>query len=121
MHIADVNFLLYKCVVNIFTHLGDAAIVFEQTSYTVVEGSGPVEVCVEISDLPAGGLGCDVTVNFVLLPGTIAGKYVCTSTCRKGALEYSLGLFDVPENCSHSLKQASMCMYIVHVHVHVVY
>ena len=55
---------------------GDAAIGFEQPSYTVVEGSGPVEVCVEISGLPAGGLGCDVTVNLTLRPGPLAGVYL---------------------------------------------
>ena len=55
----------------------------------MVEGSGPVVVCVEISGLPAGGLGCDVTVDFVLLPGTIAGKYVHVLYLQKG----SLGVF----------------------------
>ena len=39
----------------------------------MVEGSGSVEVCVVISGLPAGGLGCDMTVDFNLVPGVASG------------------------------------------------
>ena len=53
-----------------------ATITFEQATYNVVEGSGFVEVCLEISGLPAGGLGCDVTVDLNLVPGTRASMYM---------------------------------------------
>ena len=53
-----------------------ATIAFEQATYNVVEGTGSVDVCVEISGLPAGGLGCDVTVDLNLVPGTRASMYM---------------------------------------------
>jgi len=53
-----------------------ATIAFEQATYNVAEGSGSVEVCLEISGLPAGGLGCDVTVDLNLVPGTRASMYM---------------------------------------------
>lgn len=42
----------------------------------MVEGTGTLEVCVVISGLPAGGLGCDVTVAFDLIPGLRASTYM---------------------------------------------
>lgn len=53
-----------------------AGIAFQQPSYNVVEGTGTLEVCVVISGLPAGGLGCDVTVAFDLIPGLRASTYM---------------------------------------------
>ena len=50
------------------------------------EGDGTVDVCVQISGLPAGGLGCDITVNFDLLSGMLAGTYIYKMEeriCRK--------------------------------------
>ena len=49
----------------------------------MVEGSGPVEVCVEITGLPTEGLGCDVTVNLTLRPGPLAGVYLYMYMCGK--------------------------------------
>ena len=61
-----------------YIHLiGEATIAFGQPSYVVSEGSvpGTVEVCIVITGIPAGGLGCDITVDIDLLPGTVASKY----------------------------------------------
>ena len=52
----------------------DATINIEQLFYQLSEGAGPVEVCVEISDVPAGGLECDITVSLVAVDGAKAGK-----------------------------------------------
>lgn len=62
--------------------LGSATIAFAQPSYTVVEGSGSIDVCVQILGLPIGGLGCDVTVDFNLLPGLIASMYLFMYVCE---------------------------------------
>ena len=57
-------------------HLGAATIAFVQSSYMVAEGSGFVFVCVEITGLPTGGLGIDITVDFDIIAGTIASMYI---------------------------------------------
>ena len=51
-------------------------ITFDQSSYTVVEGSGFGLVCVEITGLPTGGLGSDITVDFNIIAGTITSMYI---------------------------------------------
>lgn len=65
----------YWSLICVNVSLAPATIEFEQTTYNVVEGTGSVEVCVGILGLPAGGLGCDMTVDFNLIPGT-ASKYM---------------------------------------------
>ena len=62
-----------------YLHLGPATIAFVQSSYTVVEGSGAVVLCVEITGLPTGGLGSDITVDFNIIAGTIASTYILTT------------------------------------------
>lgn len=64
----------------VFAPLGNATIGFVQSSYTVGEGDGTVNVCVQISALPADGLGCDLTVEFTLLAGEVASKCVRVHT-----------------------------------------
>ena len=41
--------------------------------YTVSEGDGQVEVCVEIGDVPAGGLQWDIVVTLTLADDFKAG------------------------------------------------
>ena len=53
--------------------IANATITFEQPSYTVSEGIGSLSVCVEIADLPSGGLACDLTVNTALISGIRGG------------------------------------------------
>ena len=50
--------------------VGNASINFTSTSYHVNEDVGSFNVCAQILDLPAGGLGCNVTVQLILLNGT---------------------------------------------------
>ena len=54
---------------------GNATINFETQTLTVSEGDGSFLLCVQISALPAGGLGCNVTVeyNFTV---EVLGKFV---------------------------------------------
>lgn len=61
----------------------------------VSENDGTVEVCVQISGLPAGGLGCDIIVNFDLLPGLLAGMY--NIKWRRGSVK--IDLFCVTKDC----------------------
>ena len=51
-------------------YIGTATINFTSTSYLVNEDVGSFNVCAQILDLPAGGLGCNVTVQLILLNGT---------------------------------------------------
>ena len=50
--------------------IGNARINFISTSYLVNEDVGSFNVCAQILDLPAAGLGCNVTVQLILLNGT---------------------------------------------------
>ena len=50
--------------------IGNATINFTSASYLVNEDVGSFNICVQILDLPAGGLGCNVTVQISLLNGT---------------------------------------------------
>ena len=38
-------------------------VAFEQTTYTVSEGDGSTQVCVEVSGVPAGGLESEIVVT----------------------------------------------------------
>ena len=38
-------------------------VAFEQSNYTVSEGDGTTQVCVEVSGIPAGGLECEIVVT----------------------------------------------------------
>ncbi len=44
---------------------------FVSESYTVSEDGGSLSVCVELTDLPSGGLGTDLTVNIVSTDGPL--------------------------------------------------
>ena len=46
-----------------------------QSEYTVGEGDGSVEVCVEASGVPAGGLECDLTISLALTDGIKTGRF----------------------------------------------
>ena len=43
--------------------------------YSVSEGDGSVEVCVELTSVPAGGLECEIEVTLVFNEGTKTRKY----------------------------------------------
>ncbi len=49
-------------------------IALEQSSYMGKEGDGYLTVCVEISEVPAGGQECDIVVYLEATDGT-AGKW----------------------------------------------
>ena len=56
----------------------------QATFYNVDEGDGSVTVCAEISDIPTGGLECDVVVSLVASPGLKSGEctvLVVTTSC----------------------------------------
>ena len=44
--------------------------------YSVGEGDGSVEVCVELTSVPAGGLACEIEVTLVFTEGTKTRKYI---------------------------------------------
>ena len=48
---------------------------FQELSYTVSEGDGIVKVCTVITDVPAGGIGSDITLFFTFIEGIFAGSY----------------------------------------------
>ena len=43
--------------------------------YSVGEGDGSVEVCVDLSSLPAGGLECEISVTLDFNDGVKASKH----------------------------------------------
>ena len=43
--------------------------------YSVGEGDGSVEVCVELTSVPAGGLACEIKVTLDFIEGTKTRKY----------------------------------------------
>ena len=55
---------------NFLLLIGKATINFTSTLYLVNEDLGSLNICLHIIDLPAGGLGCNVTVQLILLNGT---------------------------------------------------
>lgn len=73
----------YSSLLIVFQSVGGAVIAFVQPSHTVVEGSGSLDVCVQISGLPIGGLGFDITVNFNFPSGS-ASTYMCMYVCEIG-------------------------------------
>ena len=47
-----------------------------QSEYTVEESDGAaVEVCVEASGVPAGGLECNLTISLALTDGIKTGRF----------------------------------------------
>ena len=63
-----------------YINIGPAIVTFEQESLTVSEGSGNVTVCVEMTGIPAGGLGHDVSVSFNAMSGPRAGTIIILVT-----------------------------------------
>ena len=47
-----------------------AAVEMAESHYSVGEGDGSVEVCVELTSLPAGGLECEISVTLDFNDGT---------------------------------------------------
>ena len=63
------------------SYTADATLVFQQAISDVAEAT-PTEmatVCVEISGLPTGGLGCDIEVSFQANNGAITSRF--SSVC----------------------------------------
>ena len=52
----------------------DATLVFEQNSYQISEADGSLSIGVMITDIPAGGVECDITVHLISSDGAKAGK-----------------------------------------------
>lgn len=44
--------------------------------YSVGEGDGQVEVCVQLTSVPDGGLECEIKVTLVFKEGTKTRKYI---------------------------------------------
>ena len=66
---------LFICIKLIcLTFSGAAIINFVTSPYTVGEDDGSLMVCAQITGLPTGGLGCDVTVQTAFLDGNLASK-----------------------------------------------
>ena len=59
--------LFYVCKYDIM--ISDVTVKMAESEYTVGEGDGSVEVCVEASGMPAGGLECDLTISLALTDG----------------------------------------------------
>ena len=55
--------------------ISDVTVKMAEREYTVGEGDGSVEVCVEASGVPAGGLECDLTISLALTDGTKTGRF----------------------------------------------
>ena len=51
-----------------------AVIQMSAPNYLVGEGDGSVEICVELTSLPAGGLECEISVTLNFTDGVKAGK-----------------------------------------------
>jgi len=70
---------LYGCGIDI-TKLSlhiDAMVQMDEDTYTVGEGDGSVDVCVEIGSVPSGGLESELVVTLTISSGTKTGEYVC--------------------------------------------
>ena len=61
--------MLSGCMV-IVPAVSSVTVAFEQTTYTVSEGDGTAQVCVEVSGIPGGGLECDVVVTLTTVDDT---------------------------------------------------
>jgi hypothetical protein len=55
-------------------HCAGATVGFNAHMFLGREGEGSVEVCLEITDVPDGGLECDVTVELSSTDGAKTGK-----------------------------------------------
>ena len=53
-----------------------ATVGMEEPFYSVGEGDMSVEVCVELTSLPAGGLECEIDVTLNFNDGPKAGKHL---------------------------------------------
>lgn len=53
--------------------LADLLFGFEQSEYTVAEDDGAVTVCVNITEVPAGGFEDTIVVSLMSVDGNIAG------------------------------------------------
>ena len=53
-----------------------AAVGMSEPSYSVGEGDMSVEVCVELTSLPAGGLESEISVTLDFNDGPNAGKHL---------------------------------------------
>ena len=53
-----------------------AAVEMSEPNYSVGEGDSSVEVCVELTSLPAGGLECEIVVVLDVSAGTKTGKHM---------------------------------------------
>ena len=51
-----------------------AAVEMSAPNYSVAEGDGSVEICVELTSLPAGGLEREISVTLNFTDGVKAGK-----------------------------------------------
>ena len=69
---------MYYCCFKLMclTFSGSAIINFVSATYTVGENDGNLMVCAQITGLPSGGLGSDVTVQTSFLDGNLASKLV---------------------------------------------
>ena len=63
--------MFFQC----YTYAGNATINFETQTFTVSESDGSFLLCIQISALPAGGLGCNVTVEYNISIEAL-GKFV---------------------------------------------
>ena len=52
-----------------------AAVEMSEPNYSVDEGNGSVEVCVELTSLPAGGLENEISVTLEFSDGPKAGSF----------------------------------------------
>ena len=68
----------------------DATVQMDEDTYTVGEGDGSVEVCVEISNVPSGALECELVVNLTISSGTKTGKCVLLEHENRDLLFYNV-------------------------------
>ena len=73
-----VSVVLYGCGIYIakLPLLIDAMVQMDEDTYTVGEGDGSVDVCVEIGSVPSGGLESELVVTLTISSGTKTGEYV---------------------------------------------
>lgn len=65
----------FICPCNLFQCTA-ATVGYDQLIFFAQEGEGEVEVCLRITNLPADGLECDVTVDLSAVDGLKTGTYV---------------------------------------------
>lgn len=68
------QYIFQSCVIKYLCLYLDVSIAFNNDFISVCEGNISEEVCLEVTEVPSGGLGCDiqVTLNFT---GNSASKY----------------------------------------------